>query len=146
MYKDFTIQDGGRIYYRETSNPSDLKLYSQRIKENTATHVVVKHAIVVTYVNVQEVAVESSRYTFQVVLCDTGAPGFFGIINYYRLTTSGDSTSGYQDQTCEKKVFGKLRMPTVAEVERTKYGQVFQVAPCDIKEGKLVRTFRMVYY
>ena len=70
MYKDFTIQDGGLIYYRETAAKSDLVLYQERIQANTEMKVMVKRAIVITYVNMQEVAVESSRYSFQVnILC-----------------------------------------------------------------------------
>ena len=66
MYKDFTIQDGGLIYYRETATNSDLVLYQERIQAKTQLKVVVKRAIVITCVNMQEVAVESSRYSFQV--------------------------------------------------------------------------------
>lgn len=66
MYKDFTIQDGGLIFYRETATNSDLVLYQERIQAKTQLKVVVKRAIVTTYVNMQEVAVESSRYSFQV--------------------------------------------------------------------------------
>ncbi|XP_066936659.1 uncharacterized protein [Clytia hemisphaerica] len=140
MYKDFTIQDGGCMFFRETTTQGDLHLYEERIRNKTTMNVTVKRGIIITYVNLQEVAVESSRYTFQAVLLDTEA-GFYGIINYYRISSDGGATSGYYDKACKKPSVEKLKTPTVKEVEMTNYVQVFPVKPCDLVTGILDTDF-----
>ena len=138
MYKDFTIQDGGFIFYRETAAKSDLDLYRERIQVKTSMDVVVKRAIVITYVNMQEVAVESSRYSFQVILTDTEA-GFYGIVNYFRVSSDKGGTSGFYDAACRTPSYGKLLVPKIAEVKGTKCVQVFRVKPCDLLSGAVIQ-------
>ena len=134
MYKDFTIQDGGRIYYRETTAPAHLQSYAERILEKKKLSVTVKRAIVVTFVNMQEVTVESSRYSFQVVLTDTEV-GFYGIVSYYRVSSDKGGTSGFVDAACRETAAGQLPVPKIVEVEGEKYAHVFHVKPCDLLQG-----------
>ena len=119
LYTDHRSGTNGRLYYRETFDPTDLADINAAINNPEFK---CDHAFIATWVNVADFVISNYakqlKNTFQLVLASNGKVTY-GLAYYYRTDSAGWAISGWSDRVCDK--IHTFPIPTNSELTATRH-------------------------